>query len=172
MEATREPVVAEVQGFLWGELPCFLSQKILKHPQRTPGKRPAHTRAQKALTLRIRGASYLRIYRAVKYEQALRRKNRTIQKGLLSPGKEARLQSEERRGSGGFGELTLLKAPSRPYEVAVSKEISSRLRKIEWFRGCRQGANPPSPLALGPEQPRGKAGCVSTGQPRGRVQVR
>lgn len=53
-------------------------------------------------------------------ERALRRKKCTIPGGLLSPRKEVRSQSEERRGSGSRGKFGTPKTPPRPYEVAVS----------------------------------------------------
>lgn len=122
--------------FLWGELPCFLSQNPL-HPQRTLGKRRPHSRGSKNSHLAHPGTSYPCIYRDVKYEQALRRLNCRMSWGLLSPGKEVKSQSEERRGS----DTDLTRWRSRV-------EISSQLQKIEWFRGCRQGANPS--LSAGP----------------------
>jgi len=57
-------------------------------------------------------------------------------------------KSEERRGSGSYGALNRPKPHPDLTRWRSLEEISSKLRKIEWFRGCRQGVN--LPLSAGP----------------------
>lgn len=114
------------------------------------------------------------VYRAVKYGKGTQTKKVYNALGLIKPPKGG--LDYKARSAGGREAVGNLGDPKPRPDLtrwrSLIPEISSKLQKIERFRGCRQGVTPPSPLALGPEQPSGKAGRVSAGQPRGRVQVK
>jgi len=69
--------------------------------------------------------------------------NRTMTEGLLRPREEVC----KRRGAQGVGKASYVVSDLTRWRSLPG--ISSELRKIELFRGCRQGVNPS--LSAGPE---------------------